>query len=119
MDAEHAHPAESRPPTVADLVTVCRSLNECGTKYLVVGGFAVNQNGLIRAPMDIDVLVDDSLENQAKAVRPAPIVRAPGKSRRLTRVAFSGPSTDRWLSGRGRVETASAGRPRGRDSNVV
>lgn len=67
MDAENAHPPESRPPTVTDLLTVCRSLNEQHAAYMVVGGFAVNQHGFSRATMDIDVLIEDSLENQAKA----------------------------------------------------
>lgn len=34
---------------------------------MVVGGFAVNQHGFTRATMDIDVLIDDSLENQLRA----------------------------------------------------
>lgn len=67
MDAENAHPAESRPPTVTDLLTVCRSLNAQGANYMVVGGFAVNQHGFTRATMDIDVLIDDSPENQLRA----------------------------------------------------
>jgi len=66
MDLENAHPPESRPPTVRDLVVVCRSLNERRARYLVVGGFAVNQHGFSRATMDIDLLVEDSLENQVK-----------------------------------------------------
>ena len=66
MDPEDAHPAESRPPTVRDLVVICRSLNERGARYLVVGGFAVNQHGFSRATMDIDLLVEDSPENQVK-----------------------------------------------------
>lgn len=67
MDPENAHPAESRPPTVTDLLTVCRSLNAQGANYMVVGGFAVNQHGFTRATMDIDVLIDDSPENQLRA----------------------------------------------------
>ena len=67
MDPENAHPAESRPPTVTDLLTVCRSLNAQGANYMVVGGFAVNQHGFTRATMDIDVLIDDSPENQLQA----------------------------------------------------
>jgi hypothetical protein len=66
MDPENAQPPESRPPTLADLLLLCRSLNEVGARYLVVGGFAVNQHGMGRATMDIDLLVDGSLENQAK-----------------------------------------------------
>lgn len=69
MDTENAHPPESRPPTVTDLLTVCRSLNAQGAKYLVVGGFAVNQHGFSRATMGIDVLIDDSPENQIKTKR--------------------------------------------------
>lgn len=67
MDPENAHPAESRPPTVTDLLTVCRSLNSQNASYMVVGGFAVNQHGFTRATMDIDVLIDDSPENQIRA----------------------------------------------------
>lgn len=69
MDNENAHPAESRPPTVTDLLTVCRSLNDWAVKYLVIGGFAINQHGLARATMDIDILIEDSRENQTKAKR--------------------------------------------------
>jgi len=69
MDPEYAHPAESRPPTVRDLVVICRSLNERGARYLVIGGFAVNQHGFSRATMDIDLLVEDSPENQVKVKR--------------------------------------------------
>jgi hypothetical protein len=66
MDPEDAHPAESRPPTVADLLLLCRALNAHGARYLVVGGFAVNQHGFHRTTMDIDFLVDGSRENQAR-----------------------------------------------------
>jgi hypothetical protein len=66
MANEDAHPLESRTPTLEDLVTLCRSLNECAAKYLIVGGFAVIQHGYLRTTGDIDVLVEDSLENQAR-----------------------------------------------------
>ena len=39
MDAEDARPLESRPPTKDDLLLICRSLNEHGAKYVVIGGF--------------------------------------------------------------------------------
>ena len=77
MDPENAHPAESRPPTVTDLLTVCRSLNAQGANYMVVGGFAVNQHGFTRATMDIDVLIDDSPENQLRAKKALEVL--PGK----------------------------------------
>lgn len=30
---------ESRPPTLADLLELCRNLNEKGVKYIVVGAW--------------------------------------------------------------------------------
>src|SRR5436190_13634878 len=69
MDSESAHPDESRPATVADLVEICRSLNTDGARYVVVGGFAVNQQGFARVTTDIDLLIDCSPENQTKVKR--------------------------------------------------
>src|SRR5882724_10290426 len=69
MDNEDAHPPESRPPTVADLLLICRSLNAQQARYLVVGGFAINQHGFTRTTMDIDLLLDGSEENQVRVKR--------------------------------------------------
>ena len=66
MDTENADAAESRPPTIADLLLLCGSLNAEGARYMVVGGLAVNQHGYARATMDIDLLVESSLDNQAR-----------------------------------------------------
>jgi hypothetical protein len=66
MDSENANPLESRTPTPEDLVQLCRSLNSHGARYMIVGGFAVLQQGLWRTTEDIDVLLEDSLENQRK-----------------------------------------------------
>jgi len=57
---------ESRPPTIDDLVAICRNLNEKGVQYVLIGGFAVNYYGLPRATEDIDLLVDPSKENILK-----------------------------------------------------
>ncbi|MBS3966881.1 MAG: hypothetical protein KGZ60_06495 [Truepera sp.] len=57
---------ESRPPTTEDLIYLCRELNRLGARYVVIGGMAVNQHGLVRATEDIDLLIDASFENQAK-----------------------------------------------------
>jgi hypothetical protein len=65
MDDEYAHTADSRPPTIEDLIKICASLNQSGARYVVVGGFAVIQHGFVRATEDIDLLVESSLENQA------------------------------------------------------
>ena len=66
MDAEDVNPAESRTPTVADLVRLCRELNVHGARYLIIGGFAVIQHGYYRSTADIDLLIDDALENQQR-----------------------------------------------------
>lgn len=66
MDPPNAHPAESRPPTLEDLLRLCRSLNEHGARYIVVGGFAVIQHGFTRATEAIDLLVEPSPENQRR-----------------------------------------------------
>jgi len=57
---------ESRPPTVHDLVGLCRTLNAAGAKYIVIGGMAVVQHGFVRATEDIDLLVDVSPANQER-----------------------------------------------------
>ena len=59
-------PEAPRLPVQEDLVRLCRELNSHGALYLVVGGFAVIQHGFLRATEDIDLLVEGSLENQAK-----------------------------------------------------
>lgn len=53
----------SRIPTLADLVTMCRSLNDRGARYVVIGGLAVAHHGYMRATWDIDLLVDPAPEN--------------------------------------------------------
>ena len=66
MADENAHPPESRIPLVADLVRLCRELNACRARYIIVGGFAVIQHGFLRTTGDIDLLIEDSPENQAR-----------------------------------------------------
>jgi hypothetical protein len=56
---------ESRSPEKSDLSKLCRELNRVGAKYIVVGGFAVIQAGLPRLTVDIDLLIDTSLENES------------------------------------------------------
>ena len=55
--------AYARAPEVDDLVRICRSLNEAGARYVLIGGFAVIAHGGARTTGDIDFLVDDSPEN--------------------------------------------------------
>jgi len=55
-----------RPLTTQDLVILCKKLNDCAAKYVVIGGFAVNYYGFSRVTGDIDLLVDTSKENISK-----------------------------------------------------
>jgi len=50
----------------ADLVALCRELNQRDARYVVIGGFAVITAGLPRATGDIDLLVAVDPENEAK-----------------------------------------------------
>ena len=63
---DEKQPEPPRTPTRNDLITVCRALNKAGARYIVVGGFAVIQHGFLRATEDIDLLVEESLENQGR-----------------------------------------------------
>ncbi len=60
---------ESREPTLTDLVALCKDLNERGCRYLVCGGFAIRAAGYARNTGDVDLLIDTSLENEAKVYR--------------------------------------------------
>ncbi|MBV9658414.1 MAG: hypothetical protein JO295_09925 [Verrucomicrobia bacterium] len=72
MDAEDAHPdesqLESRPPTLEDLISLCRNLNAAGARYLVIGGMAIIQHGFTRTTEDVDLLLEGSPENQARVL---------------------------------------------------
>jgi hypothetical protein len=59
---EQDAPRYSRAPEPADIVRICRALNEAGALYLLIGGFAVIAHGAGRFTKDIDLLVDDAPE---------------------------------------------------------
>ena len=63
---ENELPNPGRIPKEGDLIALCRALNECGARYLIVGGFAVIHHGYVRATEDIDLLLDGDLDNQAR-----------------------------------------------------
>ena len=68
MDDEHGTEGEeliSRAPTQEDFVKLCARLNELGARYIVIGGFAIITSGYPRSTMDIDFVIDTSLENEA------------------------------------------------------
>jgi hypothetical protein len=43
---------------------LCEELNRLGAKYIVIGGLAMNNLGLVRATEDVDLLINPSPENQ-------------------------------------------------------
>jgi hypothetical protein len=67
QDADPPGPAlESREPSLADLVELCRQLNARGARYVVIGGFAMRAAGLDRRTIDIDLLIETGVENEAR-----------------------------------------------------
>lgn len=56
----------SRPPTWDDLKRLCAELNRVGARYVVVGGWAIIKHGYPRFTTDIDLLIDPSLDNEAR-----------------------------------------------------
>jgi hypothetical protein len=57
-----------RTPEEDDIIKLCAALNNEGALYIVVGGIAVNHQGFLRATEDIDLLLEDSRENQVKVL---------------------------------------------------
>jgi hypothetical protein len=55
----------TRIPEEADLVALCRALNDLGARYIIIGGFAMIVAGFARATADVDLLIDTSLDNEA------------------------------------------------------
>jgi hypothetical protein len=58
-----------RSPEDDDLVRLCAALNAEEARYLVVGGMAMNQHGMLRATADIDLLLEGSRENQERVLK--------------------------------------------------
>ena len=60
----------TRVPTDADLVSLARELNRLGAAYMVVGGFAINRLGFVRATEDIDLLINPCISSCTCSSRP-------------------------------------------------
>jgi hypothetical protein len=45
----------AREPDPADVVRICRALNEAGARYLLIGGFAVIAHGAGRFTKGVDL----------------------------------------------------------------
>lgn len=73
----------TRVPQETDLVVLARELNRLGVAYIVIGGFAINRLGLVRATDDIDLLIardraNQKLVKQALEILPDKAVRELG-----------------------------------------
>lgn len=55
-----------RPATWGDVETVAGLLEKHGVAYVLIGGYALHANGLIRATGDVDILVRNTPENNAR-----------------------------------------------------
>lgn len=64
MDGE-GNQGLTRPPGETDVVSLARELNRLGVAYVIVGGFAINRLGFVRATEDVDVLISKDRANQA------------------------------------------------------
>jgi hypothetical protein len=51
------------------LATVCALLNAEHVRYAIVGGYAAQLHGHVRATKDVDVLIEATLENTSRALR--------------------------------------------------
>ncbi|MDP2883655.1 MAG: hypothetical protein Q8P51_01355 [Ignavibacteria bacterium] len=69
VDTNDGQAGESRPPSLTDLLKLCRGLNDAGASYIVIGGMAMVQAGFVRTTEDIDLLIDPSAGNQERVRR--------------------------------------------------
>ena len=83
MDRE-PEPGLTRVPDENDLVKLARELNRLGVAYVVIGGFAINRLGLVRATDDLGLLIardaaNQALVKQALEILPDKAIRELGK----------------------------------------
>jgi len=53
----------TRPATWDDVKTLARLLDAEGTRWALIGGYAIAAHGFVRLSEDVDILVDPSREN--------------------------------------------------------
>lgn len=115
------HPAtselEPREPSVEDLRDLCRELNRCGAKYVVVGGFAIRAAGYNRRTMDLDLIVATDRENESRvyaalATLPDNAVRElePGELQRYKVIRVADEVLVDLMSSAGGIDYAEAAR---------
>jgi hypothetical protein len=82
---------------LTDLLKLCRSLNDAGANYIVIGGMAMVQAGFVRATEDIDLLIDPSApEGIVEEVGKGGGGPVPRPVRRLSRFFASAGSLAEW-----------------------
>lgn len=64
-----ADEALTREPDFDDIARLCRNLNACGAKYVLVGGFAIILHGFPRFTSDVDLLIEVGPDNEAAVLK--------------------------------------------------
>jgi hypothetical protein len=59
----------TRPATWEDVKTLARLLDEEGTRWALIGGYAIAAHGFVRLSEDVDILVDPSPENTRRWIQ--------------------------------------------------
>lgn len=59
----------TRPATWDDVRTLARLLDEEGTRWALIGGYAIAAHGFVRLSEDVDILVDPSPENTGRWIK--------------------------------------------------
>jgi hypothetical protein len=59
----------TRPATWDDVKLLARLLDEEGTRWALIGGYAIAAHGFVRLSEDVDILVDPSTENTRRWIR--------------------------------------------------
>ena len=87
----------ARPAGVEDLKLLLRALHAHGVEYLLIGGYALYALGYQRGTVDIDILVQPTVE-QGEKVRRALLLLPPRTSTRrgFPRAKPSGLPTPLW-----------------------
>lgn len=99
-------------PGAPDLVAVLRAMRAAGAEHIVIGGFAVNVLGYIRATEDSDLLIPDDPANDQRllsALTAIDAVRRDGAA--LTETALAGRDQLRVDTRHGLVDLVRGGEP--------
>ena len=59
----------TRPATWEDVKHLARLLEEEGTRWALIGGYAIAAHGFVRLSEDVDILVDPSTENTRRWIK--------------------------------------------------